>query len=233
MTSTPETTANFEFSALSAAKNYRRALVQELSPQLKGRVIEIGAGIGQMTREFMALPDISLQSVEPDPAFCAEFRKSLSQQPLIQGTIQDVSGDWDAIVSVNVLEHIEKDQEELVMYYNLLKNKQGTVNIFVPARPELYAPIDKDFGHFRRYTKKTLSDKLIKAGFTIEKMRYYNFTGYFAWWLKFCLLKARSFKSRDVVLYDRAIFPVVHFMETKICPPPWGQSLLVVARAKK
>lgn len=225
---------NFEFAALAAAGNYRRALVRELAPQLRGRVIEIGAGIGQMTREFMTVPGIDLlQSVEPDPAFCAEFRKALPDQPLVQGTIQDISGDWDAIVSVNVLEHIEKDQEELVMYYDLLKNRGGTVNIFVPARPELYAPIDRDFGHFRRYTRKTLTEKLVTAGFTVEKIRYYNFVGYFAWWFKFCLLKARTFRSRDVALYDKVIFPIVHFLETRVCPPPWGQSLLVVARANK
>ena len=39
-------TANFEFAALRAAENYRRALVREFTPHLRGRVIEIGAGIG-------------------------------------------------------------------------------------------------------------------------------------------------------------------------------------------
>ena len=231
---TDVTLADFEFTALREAQNYRRALVTAFKKQLHGRVIEIGAGIGQMTQEFRRLPDVELlQSVEPDPAFYTEFKKSLPGQPLVEGTIRDVKGDeWNAIVSINVLEHIGEDEAELAMYAQLLRKRKGTLNLFVPARPEIYAPIDKDFGHFRRYTKRELISKLEKAGFEVEHIRYYNIVGYLAWWWKFCVLKNRNFKVAEVRLYDRVIFPIVNFLEWHICRPPIGQSLLVIARAK-
>ena len=103
--------------------------------------------------------------------------------------------------------------------------------LFVPARPEIYAPIDKDFGHFRRYTRPELKGKLFRAGFQVERLWYFNFVGYFAWWFNFRLLKKREFEREKLRLHDRAIFPVVHWLESKVLRPPFGQSLLAVARA--
>src|SRR2546423_25742 len=141
--------ADFEFSALREARNYPQALIREFSPYLKGRVLEIGGGIGQMTTLLRAVPTIEfLQCVEPDPRFCEQFKQSHPEQPLICGTIDDVrdSSHWDALFSVNVLEHIREDQLELRKYKTLLSQRHGTINLFVPAREEIYAPIDKDFG---------------------------------------------------------------------------------------
>ena len=80
---------------------------------------------------------------------------------VVQGTIDDLKGDepWNAILNVNVLEHIKEDERELVIYRQKLAREKGTLCLFVPARPEIYAPIDKDFGHFRRYTKGRIAQK--------------------------------------------------------------------------
>ena len=123
------------------------------------------------------------------------------------------------------------DREELAAYYRLLQPAQGALCLFVPARPEIYAPIDKDFGHFRRYTRAELRRKLIGAGFDVARMHYFNWVGYFAWWLSFCLLQKRRFGSGQVRFYDRVIFPVVHSIESRIIRPPFGQNLLAVAQA--
>ncbi len=72
----------------------------------------------------------------------------------------------------------------------------------------------------------------LAAGFEILKLRYYNFAGYFAWWLNFCILKKRGFGMMAVRCFDRIIFPPVHWFESWICAPPIGQSLLAIARAK-
>ena len=100
------------------------------------------------------------------------------------------------------------------------------------GRPEIYAPIDKDFGHFRRYTRLELRKKLEAAGFKLDRFRYYDLVGYFAWWANFCFLKERSFDASKVRLFDRAIFPFVHGFESRICPPPIGQSLMAIAKAE-
>ena len=116
---------DFEFEALEAAKNYRRAIAAEFAPFLQGHVLEIGAGIGQISREVLQLSDVSrLSLIEPDPEF-AEHLRTLGQGTNVhQGTVADYpQGDpIDAIYSVNVLEHIEEDLEELKRYRDLLVN---------------------------------------------------------------------------------------------------------------
>ena len=225
---------DFEFEALEAAKNYRRAIAAEFAPFLQGHVLEIGAGIGQISREVLQLSDVSrLSLIEPDPEF-AEHLRTLGQGTNVhQGTVADYpQGDpIDAIYSVNVLEHIEEDLEELKRYRDLLVNGGGHFCTFVPARQELYAPLDERFGHFRRYDKTSLRAKLDDAGFTVVHMRYFNFPGYFLWWLEFRLIKQPGFNIDKVRVFDRWVFPIIHCIETRLFSPPLGQSLLVVARA--
>lgn len=226
---------DFEFAALEQAGNYRRALVREFAAHLNGRVLEVGAGVGQMTAELLQRNEIvQLLSIEPEEAYCSRLRALFPGHGLHQGTIADLRSQiqWNSIISINVLEHIERDREELEAYYRILQPANGALCLFVPARPELYAPIDKDFGHFRRYTRPELRRKLTTAGFEISQLRYFNLAGYFAWWLNFCLLRRRVFDTASVRLYDRLIFPVVHGFEFNICAPPFGQSLLAIAIAR-
>jgi len=228
-------TNNFEFDALRQADNYRKRLLLEFGPHLKGDVIEVGAGIGQITAMVKSLPAVkSILAVEPDADFCQLFKASSPDIPLIRGTVSALQQDsqWDSIVSINVLEHIQDDSAELARYARLLSQRKGRLCLFVPARPEIYAPIDKDFGHFRRYVKADLSKKLSDAGFNIVRLQYFNVTGYFAWWLNFCVLKKRQFEVKSVRMFDRVIFPVTSTVESWLPAPPFGQSLLAVAEAK-
>lgn len=226
---------DFEFAALSVADNYRKALLREFSEYLRGNVLEVGAGIGQITEALLGKSDIErLVSIEPDSRFYTQLVGKFPGHTIVQGTIENLQGDrnWDAVVSINVLEHIKNDEQELKSYQEHLRKNGGALCLFVPARMEIYAEIDRDFGHFRRYSKPELTGKLEHAGFQILRLRYYNLAGYFAWWLNFCLLKRRHFNAGSVRLFDRFIFPVVHGFESRICPPVVGQSLLAVARAK-
>lgn len=226
--------SDFEFEALSHARNYRAALIREFSPELRGRVLEIGAGIGQFSADLAGLPAITtLCSVEPDPRHCARFREARPALRLVHGYTTDVptSPAWDAIVCVNVLEHIEDDARELRAMHDRLAPGTGHLCLFVPARPEIYAPLDRDFGHFRRYRRQELRDRLTAAGFSIVRLHYFNSLGYFAWWWRFKVRGARGFDAARVKLFDRVVFPAVSAAERRIGRPPFGQSLLAVARA--
>ena len=229
-------TADFEFAALWEANNYREAILREFQHHLRGHLLEVGCGIGQMTREFQLLSGVSkITCVEPDQGFAAQHAKDIRGAGLVIGTVESLppGTEADSIVSINVLEHIEHDLEEMIRYAGLLKSRGGHLCVLVPARPEIYAPLDKDFGHFRRYTAPELGGKLERAGFQIEKLHYYNFVGYFAWWFSFCLRKQRSFGIQQVRLYDRIIFPVVNAIETSVARPFIGQSLIAIARARR
>ncbi len=224
---------DFEFAALREAVRYRAALLREFRPWLRGDVLEVGAGIGQMTAELARLPEISrLVAVEPEAAYCAQMRSVLRGPEILQGVVADVprGTGWDAIVSINVLEHIEQDTEELATYAKLLAPRRGALCLFVPARPEIYAPIDRDFRHHRRYTRKALAAKLGQAGFAPLRCHYFNFVGYFAWWFSFRLLGRRLFSPANVRWFDRFLFPLDYWVERHLAPPPFGQSLIAVAR---
>lgn len=228
--------SDFEFEALRAAQNYRRALLRLFDPHLSGRVIEIGAGIGQFTGQLIKLPRIQhLLSIEPNPQFCAEFRRAQPGQALLEGVISSMTdpGPWHGVLSINVLEHIRDDEDELNSYFKLLRKERGKLCLFVPARQEIYAPIDRDFGHHRRYSRPELRKKLERAGFKPLRLHYFNFTGYFLWWLNFCALRQRKFDVRSVRLFDRFIFPCTFGLESHLCWPPLGQSLVAVASAEE
>jgi len=227
-------TEDFEFEALAQARNYRRAIFSEFGPYLRGDVVDVGAGVGHMTEHLRGMPGVRRAvAVEPDGRFCARHRAQFPGHELVQGTVRDLPAGsaWDAVLSINVLEHIEDDEGELKQYAALLRERRGTMCLFVPARPELYAPIDKDFGHFRRYEKPELQRKLQSAGFVIRRLHYFNCAGYFAWWLNFCVLRKHSFEWENVWFYDGVVFPLVHALESKIMRPPFGQNLLAVAES--
>ncbi|TAF25867.1 MAG: class I SAM-dependent methyltransferase [Verrucomicrobia bacterium] len=229
------TTEDFEFAALSEAVNYRAAIVDEFAPYLRGRVLEVGAGIGQTTEAMMALPEVDeLVGVEPDTRFQNGFRQRLPEVRLVAGTTADLNpGEtFDAAVMVNVLEHIEHDVQELRRLREILSERSGHLCILVPARQELYSRLDAHFGHFRRYDRPGLKAVLLQAGFEIESLFYFNVIGYFAWGLRYTLLRGMSFDVQQVRVFDRKIFPIAHRLERGLVRPPFGQSLVAIARAK-
>jgi len=227
-------TEDFEFAALSEAVNYRKAIIREFEQHLKGDVLEIGAGIGQISEAILTLPSVKkLVGIEPEPAFQDGFRQRLPDVRLVAGTTRDLepSESFDSAIMVNVLEHIEHDEEELRSIHRTLSERKGKLCILVPARQEIFSKLDTHFGHFRRYDKPTLRGRLERAGFEIESLHYFNMIGYFAWGLRYKILQGMDFDITQVRLFDRKIFPPTNFLETRLIRPPFGQSLIAVARA--
>jgi len=232
MVNAQATNEDFEFEALAQAVNYRRSLIHEFSPYLKGNILEVGAGIGQFTAELLLVPSVkSVHAVEPDSRF---YSRLLEQNLKIQstcGTVADLDpqSKYDATISVNVLEHIENHSDELKRYHECMR-VGGHLCLFVPACPAIHAPIDKNFGHYRRYKRGELRDLLESAGFRIIKLYYFNSLGFLAWWFNFCFLKKTHFEVGKVKLYDRHVFPLVYAVESFGLRPPIGQSLMAIAQ---
>lgn len=72
----------------------------------------------------------------------------------------------------DVLEHIENDIGFLTLIYEKLKNN-GLLYCTVPAYTFLWSAEDVDAGHFRRYLKSKLCNKLNSCGFKIEYATYF------------------------------------------------------------
>jgi SAM-dependent methyltransferase len=233
-TNTIGDTEDFEFAALSEAVNYRAAIVREFAPSLKGRILEVGAGIGQTTEALLALPGVDeIVGLEPDERFHDGFCARLPETRLVRGTTADLgpAESFDGVVMVNVLEHIEDHAGELARLRRLLAPANGHLCTLVPARQELYSKLDEHFGHYRRYDKPLLGGLLREAGFEVRKLFYFNIAGYFAWGLRYTLLQGMGFDAGQVRMFDRRIFPLVHKLESGVCRPPFGQSLVAIARA--
>jgi len=228
-------TEDFEFATLAEAGNYRAAIINEFKCHLGGRVLEVGAGIGQTSEAILRLPGVQdLVAVEPDPRFQEGFRRRLPNTALVGGTTRDLpeGGTFSSAVLVNVLEHIEDDLAELARLRQILCGASGHLCILVPARPEIFSKLDAHFGHFRRYTRAELHAKLRLAGFEIIALHYFNCIGYFAWWLRFKVMQSMSFDVNQVRLFDRVIFPLAYALESRLMRPPIGQSLIAIGRAR-
>src|SRR3974377_1536052 len=143
MTKLPNTTAisaDFEFDALNEAKNYRTSLLREFGPHLRGNVIEVGDGIGEITAELRVSPSIhKVCSIEPEAGFCAQIHARFPDHDLVHATIADLKRQdgWNTVLSVNVLEHIDADENKLENYFRLLQPAVGALLLFVPVRPQI------------------------------------------------------------------------------------------------
>ncbi len=135
----------------------------------------------------------------------------------------------DYIYALNVLEHIEDDEATLMKIWSKLK-PDGVLLVYVPAFQILYSSMDRKVGHFRRYTKRALLEKLRKVGFHVMNARYADSLGFFVSLLfRFLGNNTGSLNCLGLILYDRIIFPI-----SKICDVLFssflGKNIIVVAR---
>jgi len=105
------------------------------------------------------------------------FSKEIFDGDVRQGYLPDNvpydEGLFDVITALDVIEHIDDDVGSLKAMHSLLK-PDGKIVITVPAYMFLWSSFDEINEHKRRYTRPELREKLIEAGFTIEKISYYN-----------------------------------------------------------
>ena len=132
----------------------------------------------------------------------------------------------DSVVLINVLEHVENDEELLRTIHQILK-PGGTVLLFVPAVPGLYGSLDEEFWHIRRYRKGELGSLLIKTGFQTGCLRYFNFPGIFSWFIFGRIFKCKTFNPWSVWLYDRIFMSWIPGCE-RIWELVLGQSMRAV-----
>jgi len=92
------------------------ALARQLRALIGARVLEVGAGLGLITREITARGR-EVTALEPDPSLHARAVATPSTAVRINATLASsgVTGPFDTVLYVNVLEHIEDDIAELAL----------------------------------------------------------------------------------------------------------------------
>jgi SAM-dependent methyltransferase len=221
---------------MDQAPRYNAWLGRKLRPHLGQRVLEIGAGIGTITREIAPGRERVL-ALEADSFYVQRLRNLFRDSDVVQPIHAPVEQtDWsalskqrlDTVMLSNVLEHIEDDAAAVRQFRSVLP-VDGRLVILVPALMSLYGGIDEAIGHFRRYTPSTLREVIETNGFKIEWMEWLNLLGIPGWFVNSRVLKRRSVPGLQVRLYDR-ISPLIARMESMV-KLPVGMSLLAVARA--
>lgn len=223
-----------DLESLTVLNNYQNWIISIFAPYLTGNITEYGAGTGNISQLLASFAE-RLTLVEPSPnlipilqaKFDGDEEVTVVADTLEAAVAATEAESCDAIVIVNVLEHIEDDVTSLKELHRTLK-PGGTLLIFVPALPFLYSALDKKFGHFRRYRLDELRSKCLAAGFVISTQRYFDVLGVLPWWLINRVMGATTFSDRLAIIYDRIFVPIGRMMESVI-RPPIGKNIVMIA----
>jgi len=215
------------------AHRFNKWLAALIKPYLGDSVLEIGAGIGNLTKEF--LPRKRYVASDIDPFYLNVLNNFALRRPglevirvdaAVSGDFTDFRGAFDTVLCINVLEHIA-DSERALRNFGTALSPDGRLLLLVPQGPFLYSVVDQAVGHVRRYTRDELRKELKNAGFKIERLMDFNRVGVPGWLFNAKLLKRNSIPRFQLKLYDSLVWlwrRIDRFL-------PWsGLSLIVVAR---
>jgi glycosyltransferase involved in cell wall biosynthesis len=231
----PRNVGHVTLTRMARLEPYNRWLVSRFEHALGRRILEIGAGFGNITRhlkgrELLVASDLDPVALEhlkgtfrEDPS----VRVASYRFPLDAAAREEIHAlDVDTVVCLNVLEHIEDDRATLVNMREALQSG-GRLVLLVPAFARLYGSLDEHLHHFRRYERDELEAKIREAGFALEDLRFVNRPGIFGWWLNGRVLRRRVL-PRGQLLAFKLFMPMLKREEER--PPSSGLSLLAIAR---
>ncbi len=212
---------------------YNNWLWHKVAPYVGRRVLEVGSGMGNMTRylstcEAVVATDIDAQHLETlRNTFESDTRVRVCRFDLGAPQVPaELGNGFDTVLCLNVLEHVEQDVEALRRLQHVLI-ADGRIVLIVPNLRNLFGEIDRAIGHHRRYEQHELQEKLEAAGFTVEHISTFNLIGAVGWYVNARLLRRRALPGFQARVHDLLV-PALrledHFR------PPTGLSLLAVAR---
>lgn len=219
--------------SLAGARRYRAWLSSLADRWLGDDPIEIGSGTGDYAEEW-ATRTGRFTASEADETRLTELTRRFAGdgrvivRPLRVPVTEHAS--YSAVVAYNVLEHIPDDVAALRAFRDLI-GPTGHVIILVPAFNLAMSAFDREIGHERRYRKATLRAAVEEAGFEVLRLRYVNMIGLPMWILGMRVLGRRPRAGALLWLFDRCVVPLMSRVE-RVFDPPFGQSVLVVARPR-
>ena len=201
------------------APNWRRYCAGQLAPFVRGDVLEVGAGLGASTVGLAELPRRSWTCLEPNRELAAEAEREIAakggslEAQVVVGTIDDLPPGqrFDAVIYLDVLEHIANDARELRVASSHLK-AGGRVIVLSPAHQWLFSPFDRALGHLRRYNRRLLRE-IIPAGLEYERLVYLDSVSLVVFGLNRLLLRQKMPTQRQVRLWDRILVPLSRVLD--------------------
>lgn len=223
-------------SAIATAYRYSDWLLSPFKSYLQGNIVEVGIGHGGYYEAIRPYGtywgiDIDARSIESVGERYPEGNFVLADIS-VPGFIDDVLPQKaDAIVSINVLEHIEDDKLAIRNLVDALK-PGGHLMINVPAMQPLYNDLDRLAGHYRRYTATDFDHLLKDLPVEVEKLCYFNPIGAVGWWLngfrRHVSLNS-DLVNGQIALFEKFILPISRALDP-LTRRFFGQSLICIAR---
>ncbi len=222
--------------SIASAPLFNEWMYQTISPRMKGKILEIGSGIGNISNFFLQdgqeimLSDIRenycryLASEFGHLSHCLGVRQIDLVHPDFELVYADLLNCFDSVFALNVVEHIEKDELAIKNCQKLLK-RGGRLVILVPAYQWLYNEFDINLEHYRRYTKKSLSTLFLKNNFYIEKQYHFNLAAIGGWWFSGSILRKKIIPSGQMKIYN-ALVPIFKWAD-KLVAQRIGISVVV------
>jgi SAM-dependent methyltransferase len=202
---------------------YIGKLIAEYIP-VEGRVLELGSGDGLQTSKIIS-PQARFTCIEQSQTR-GETLLSLGYK-VSQDLTVHIGSNSKVLFSLNCLEHIDDDLDVLRTIRECLA-PDGRLVLYVPALPLLFSNMDRHVGHYRRYTRKSLSAALLQAGFKVCSYEYVDSIGVIASLVyKFLPSTSGEPSPKSVSLYDSLFFPLSRFFD-KFLHRFVGKNLLMI-----
>ncbi len=223
--------AGEELALFAGATNWKRYWSHQVIPYLRGDVLEVGAGLGSNTRHLRSPQQRRWVCLEPDHALLAQLKNNtadLSCEPRAGKLAHLPDGEsFDAILYIDVLEHIEDDAAELQRAAQHLRIG-GYLVVLSPAHPALFSAFDAALGHYRRYTKATLAAAAPPA-LRIEHTRYLDSGGCLLSLANRFLMQQSLPTEEQIRFWDRSVVPLSRVVDP-LLGHSVGRSVLAVWR---
>jgi glycosyltransferase involved in cell wall biosynthesis len=222
--------------ALSAAPRFNRWMADTVQPYLGSHIMEIGAGIGNLTR-FLVPRTRRYIASDIDAEHLARLTARFQHRPNMEVRFADLAqpecfdefeGQMDSVVCLNVLEHIEDDLTGLRNIHSVLCSG-GRAVILVPHGQEIFGTLDVALGHFRRYSESELREKMEQIGFDVERVIMFNRISRPAWYISGKILRRTALGRRQMRLFDRFVW-LWRKIDRLL---PWPSTSLIVVGVKK
>lgn len=138
------------------------------------KILDIGCGMGVMLENLSQYGEVYGCDIESEAIeYCSQFFGDNVKLGNFAADKLYNSESFDAVVSLDVLEHIQDDRSALREIQRILKPR-GKLVITVPAQMKQWSYNDEVVHHYRRYEYDELKEKIREAGFHIEKLSFYN-----------------------------------------------------------
>ncbi len=227
-----------ELDLFAAATRWKAYVARQIRPYLNApEILEVGAGLGGTTRVFCDGRQDRWVCLEPDPQLASRIQRSIDTLALpgccraVVGTLETEGvalGQFDTLLYMDVLEHIENDRDELNRAARHVK-PGGHVVALGPAHPFLYTPFDRAVGHYRRYTRTMIRD-LKPEGLTLVRNVYLDSVGLLASLGNRLFLRSAMPQPGQIAFWDRVLVRASTVVDP-LLGHALGKSVLSVWRA--